>query len=435
MQVISRFIHRLKNMAGNISKKNRILAALVGACVVSTGTIMATAPQHDPSVLDEKSWPISRAITETQTLSPELALFGRVETPRHAKLSAAISAEVTELHIAEGQRVSQGQLLLSLDAVEQELLLQQRSADLEDSQAQLQLVLRDIKTDREVLRHMQNLHDLTKAKADRLQTLSSKKLIATEKLEDTLQEVSRQGIELARQQAQVDNNPHRQSRAQASLNRNLAKLDNQKINLQRTQVRAPFDGRISSLNVSPGDRVQLGQILLSLYDSSALQVRASIPSSAIDIMKEALMNGEPIGALINGQQLLATLTQLASEVSRGKSGVDGLFTVADSDGILELGRAVELTIIMPAIESVIALPLQSVYDNKRVFTIDEGRLRSVEVAPIGQRINAHGKLEILIKAGTLKSGVAILASNLPKAASGLKVKVINDDKPQLAGIE
>ena len=435
MQAITKLTPHLKSMVSKISKKNKILAALVGACLISTGTLMATAPQHDPSVLDEKSWPVSRAVTETQTLSPEIALFGRVETPRHAKLSAAISAEVIELHIAEGQRVSKGQLLLSLDSAEQELLLQQRSADLEDSQAQLQLVLRDIRTDREVLSHMQNLHDLTKAKADRLQTLSSKKLIATEKLEDTLQEVSRQGIELAIQQAQVDNNPHRQSQAEAAVSRNLARMDNQQINLQRTEIRAPFDGRISSLTVSPGDRVQLGQILLSLYDSNALQVRVSIPSSAIDIMKEALINGEPIGASVNGQQLFATLTALASEVSRGKSGVDGLFTMADTDGVLELGRAVELTIIMPPIERVIALPLQSVYDNKRVFTINEGRLRSVEVAPIGQRINAQGKLEILVKENTLKSGVAILASNLPKAASGLKVKVINDDEPQLAGVE
>lgn len=431
MQAITSLTHRLKNTASRISRKNRILAALVGACLISTGTIMATAPQHDPSVLDEKSWPVSRAITETQTLSPELALFGRVETPRHAKLSAAISAEVSALHVAEGQRVLHGQLLLSLDRAEQELLLQQRSADVEDSQAQLQLVLRDIKTDREVLRHMQKLHDLTKAKADRLQTLIGKKLIATEKLEDTQQEVSRQGIELARQQAQVDNNPHRQSQAEAALSRNLARLDNQRINVQRTEIRAPFDGRISSLNVSPGDRVQLGQVVLSLYDSSALQVRVSMPSSVIDTMKGALRTGEPIEASVNGQQLFATLTALASEVSRGKSGVDGLFTVADTDGILELGRAVELTIIMPAVERVIALPLQSVYDNKRVFTIAEGRLKSVEISPIGQRVNAQGKLEILVTESTLKSGVAILASNLPKAASGLKVDVINDDRPLL----
>ena len=418
-----------KRLMGKISRKNRILAGLIAASLVSTGTLMATAPKHDPNVVEEKNWPVSSTITEARTLSPELHLFGRVETPRHAKLSAAIAAEVIELAISEGQRVSAGQVLISLDRAEEELRLQQRSADLADSEAQLRLVLRDIETDKEVLQHMENLHALTISKADRLKTLNSKNLIATERLEDTLQEVARQGIELARQQAQVDNNPQRVSQAQAAVDRNMARLENQRINLQRADIRAPFDGRISRLLVSPGDRVQPGQEVISLYDSNALQIRVPVPSSAVATMKKALREGSPISAVINGQQLQASLKQLASEVGRGKSGVDALFTVADEDGNLELGRAVELAITLPAIDDVIALPLHSVYSNKRVYLIQDARLSSVDVSPIGQRINPQGELEILVQRGSLDSGVAILASNLPKAATGLKVEVINDDTP------
>ncbi|MBE9537679.1 MAG: biotin/lipoyl-binding protein [Proteobacteria bacterium] len=415
---------------GKISRKNRILAGLIAACLVSTGTLMATAPKHDPNVIEEKNWPVTRAVTQARTLSPELHLFGRVETPRHAKLSAAIAAEVTQLLTSEGQRVSAGQILVSLDRSEEELLLQQRSADLADSEAQLQLVLRDIETDKEVLQHMQNLHALTISKAGRLQTLNSKNLIATERLEDTQQEVARQGIQLARQQAQVDNNPQRVSQAQAAVDRNLARLENQRINVQRADIRAPFDGRISRLLVSPGDRVQPGQVLISLYDSNALQIRVPVPSSAVGKMKQALRDGSTINAKINGHKIKATLQQLASEVSRGKSGVDALFSVADENGNLELGRAVELAITMPAIEDVIALPLQSVYGNKRVFLIEDQRLSSIEVSPIGQRINSQGELEILVRRGALESGVAILASNLPKASTGLKVEVINKPVPE-----
>jgi RND family efflux transporter MFP subunit len=430
MSAITKTKEACRAFIGKISRKNRILAGLITACLVSTGTLMATAPKHDPNIVEEKNWPVSRAITESQTLSPELHLFGRVETPKHAKLSAAIPAEVTELHIGEGQRVSEGQILISLDGAEEELRLQQREADLTDSEAQLQLILRDIEADKEVLLHMKNLHSLTKSKADRLKTLNSKNLIATERLEDTLQEVARQGIQLARQQAQVDNNPQRLSQAGAAVDRSMARLENQRINLQRADIRAPFDGRISKLLVSPGDRVQPGQVLISLYDSNALQIRVPVPSSAASTMKRALREGTPIAAEINGQKIEASLAQLASEVGRGKSGVDALFTVADKDGKLELGRAVELTITMPAIEDVIPLPLQSVYDNKRVYLIEEGRLRSVQVAPIGQRLNSQGELEILVRRDTLASGVAILASNLPKAATGLKVDVINEANPE-----
>jgi HlyD family secretion protein len=428
--LINKLSAAFKRFMTKISRKNRILAALVAACIVSTGTLMATAPQHDPNVVEEKIWPVTHAITDAQTISPQLHLFGRIETPRHARLSAAIAAEVTELHISEGQRVTQGQILISLDRAEEELLLQQREADLADSEAQLQLILRDIETDKEVLQHMKRLHTLTKSKADRLKTLNSKNLIATERLEDTQQEVARQGIELARQQARVDNNPQRVFQAEAAVNRTEARLENQHINLQRADIRAPFDGRISSLLVSPGDRVQTGQSLISLYDSNALQIRVPVPSSSVDTMKTALRDGYTISAEINGQMLKANLAQLASEVDRGKSGVDALFTVTDSDGKLELGRAVEITINMPKLDNVIALPLQSVYDNKRVFLIEDGRLRSVEVSPIGQRINSQGELEVLVRQDPLSSGVAILATNLPKASTGLKVEVINNDSPQ-----
>jgi HlyD family secretion protein len=433
--LINKLSAALKRVATKVSRKNRILAVLIAACIVSTGTLMATAPQHDPSVVEEKIWPVTHAITNAQTLSPELHLFGRIETPRHARLSAAISAEVTELHISEGQRVTQGQILISLDGAEEELLLQQREADLADSEAQLQLILRNIETDKEVLQHMKRLHTLTKSKADRLKTLNSKNLIATERLEDTQQEVARQGIELARQQAQVDNNPQRVSQAEAAVDRTEARLENQRLNLQRADIRAPFDGRVSNLSVSPGDRVQTGQSLISLYDSNALQIRVPVPSSAVDTMKTALRDGYTISAEISGQKLKANLSQLASEVDRGKSGVDALFTVADSDGKLELGRAVEIAISMPAIDNVIALPLQSIYDNKRVFIIENGRLRSIEVSPIGQRINTQGELEVLVRQNPLSSGVAILATNLPKASTGLKVEVINNDSAQLEPIE
>ena len=428
--LINKLSAAFKRFMTKISRKNRILAALVAACIVSTGTLMATAPQHDPNVVEEKIWPVTHAITDAQTISPQLHLFGRIETPRHARLSAAIAAEITELHISEGQRVTQGQILISLDRAEEELLLQQREADLADSEAQLQVILRDIETDKEVLQHMKRLHTLTKSKADRLKTLNSKNLIATERLEDTQQEVARQGIELARQQARVDNNPQRVFQAEAAVNRTEARLENQHINLQRADIRAPFDGRISSLLVSPGDRVQTGQSLISLYDSNALQIRVPVPSSAVDTMKTALRDGYTISAEINGQMLKANLVQLASEVDRGKSGVDALFTVTDSDGKLELGRAVEIAISMPELDNVIALPLQSVYDNKRVFLIEDGRLRSVEVSPIGQRINSQGELEVLVRQDPLSSGVAILATNLPKASTGLKVEVINNDSPQ-----
>ena len=75
----------------------------------------------------------------------------------------------------------------------------------------------------------------------------------------------------------------------------------------------------------------------------------------------------------------------------------------------------------------IALPLYSIYGNRRVYVIEDERLRSVSIAPLGQRVNSAGEVEVLVDGSQLTAGAAILATNLPKATSGLKVQIINNE--------
>ncbi|MEP0202428.1 MAG: efflux RND transporter periplasmic adaptor subunit [Halioglobus sp.] len=428
MPTLSNPVNLLRKVSKKIGRKNKILAAIVGASFIFTGTLMATAPKHDPAEIEEKSWPVSSITARSETLSPELQLFGRVETPNHATLSAAVETQVTVLAVQEGQAVKAGELLVALDPAEERLHLQQREADLSDARSLLQSAHRDITTDREVLAHMEDLHALTRSKAQRLKTLNSKQLIATEQLENTLQEVARQSIELSRQQALVDNHSNRLASAEAAVERASAALENQRLNLARTDVRAPFDGRVSKMLVSPGDRVRPGQELVSVYDTSAMQVRVPIPTDAIMQLKSALRMGTDIRATLTDSGLVAELSQLAGAVSQGRTGADAIFTVADPHNFLELGRAVDVKIRLPKIDSVIALPLYSIYSNRRVYVIEDERLRSVAIAPLGQRINSEGEIEVLIDESQLAAGTTVLATNLPKATSGLKVQVINDNR-------
>ena len=420
-------LNLLRRINAKISRKNKVLAAIVTASMISTGTLMATAPKHDPAEVEEKSWPVSSVTAHIETLAPELQLFGRVETPNHATLSAAVEAQVVALAVQEGQAVKAGELLVALDPAQEQLRLQQREADLNDARSLLQSAHRDITTDREVLAHMEDLHALTRSKAQRLKTLNTKQLIATEQLENTLQEVARQAIELSRQQALVDNHSNRLASAEAAVERASAQLENQRLNLARTEIRAPFDGRVSSMLVSPGDRVRLGQELVAVYDTSAMQVRVPVPTDAITQLKSALRMGTDIRATLTDSGLVAELSQLAGAVSQGRTGADAIFTVADPHNFLELGRAVDVKIKLPEIDNVIALPLYSIYGNRRVYVIEEERLRSVSIAPLGQRVNGAGDVEVLIDGSQLAAGAAILATNLPKATSGLKVQVINNE--------
>jgi HlyD family secretion protein len=413
-------------MPFNISRKNRVLAIITCLGLASTGTLMATAPKHDAKEIEEKTWPVTSMSIAAADIAPELRLFGRVETPRHARLTAAVSATVTSLSVSEGQLVENGDILMTLDDADEELRLRQREADAAQAQAALETSRRELQVDTQVLHHMQELHKLTLAKRGRLDKLQKQNLVATEKMEDTRAVVARQAIQLAQQQQRVDNHPQRLTQAEAALASAQAQVEEQELRLSRTLITAPFSGRISMVEAAPGDRVREGEVLMAIYDTSALQVRVTLPRSAVAPIKAALEIGDQVSARLGTQRTnTLQLQQLAGAVASGRSGIDGLFKVSGNGEALELGKAVQVTVLLPSLQNVTAIPVQSLYGDDRIYSIIDGRLQGVEVDNLGQRLHSDGSVRLLIRAVEGELTGEILTTSLPRAGTGLRVNVIN----------
>src|SRR5687768_9518199 len=60
--------------------------------------------------------------------------------------------------------------------------------------------------------------------------------------------------------------------------------------MQRTEVRAPFDGIVSERKVSAGDTAQIGKELLKVIDPSSMRF-------------EALVSADNVGAIMAGQSV------------------------------------------------------------------------------------------------------------------------------------
>lgn len=413
------------NMLNKISRKNRLLAIVAVTGLATTGTLMATAPEHDPSIAEEKSWPVTSMPLQLQDTAPELRLFGRVETPRHAQLTAAVTATITTVNVSEGELVEANQILMTLDDADEDLRWQQRAADASEAQASLDSTRREIVVDQLVLKNLQELHQLNQAKRQRLEKLQKQNLVAAEQLEDTRALEARGAIQLAQQQLRVDNYPQRLASAEAAVARAQALLEEQQLRLARTVITAPFRGRISHIEASPGNRVREGEVLMALYDTAALRVRVTLPSTSVSAIKQALQDGELVYARRNdgGGQLLQ-LDQLAGEVASGRSGVDGIFRVAGNADELELGKAIDVTVLLPALLQVAAIPMQSLYGDDRIYAVVDGRLLGVEVTTLGQRLGSDGSVELLVRAEG-DTPAEILTTSLPRATTGLRVNVIN----------
>ncbi|ADE13473.1 efflux transporter, RND family, MFP subunit [Nitrosococcus halophilus Nc 4] len=375
---------------------------------------------------EETVWRVAVTQVNPSQRRPTLPLYGRIETPRSSKLRAAITADVREVKAKEGDFVSGGQLLVQLDEREAKLELAQRQADLEEIQALIASEKVRHRRDLKALEHEKALLELSRRALERAKTLEQRKLTPRSALDEAQQAAERQALELNTRLLAIDDHQARLAQLEARQLRAQALLVQAKLDLDRTQISSPYTGRIASVAIAAGDRVQAGNDLLEIYDTDALEVRAQIPSGYVGQIRKALAQNEQLQATgtVNGTPLTFLLDRLAGRVEKGSGGVDGLLKLEEAGHTLPLGNFVELQLQLPPVENVVALPFEAIYGLDRVYKLVEGRMRAVAVERIGEYQNQEGQIRVLVKSPQLHQDDRVITTQLPNAMEGLRVETV-----------
>lgn len=243
----------------------QIIFALVIAC-------LATACNKSPEKSDAANKPVAEAlliapedivVLRNNTLSSGPSITGSVQPERRADLRAEVSAVVLDVLRENGDVVKRGDVLVRLDetAIRDSLSSAEASARtaaqaLEQSQRQLQ----------------------------RITTLRGSGMASAQALDDVENRLNTAQSELA-----------------ASKARSMAARQQ----LQRTVVRAPFDGIVSDRKVSSGDTAQIGKELLKVIDPSSMRL-------------EGLVSADRIGDVAAGQSVTFRVNGYGDQVFVGK---------------------------------------------------------------------------------------------------------------------
>ena len=359
---------------------------------------------------------------------PNVLLYGRVGSPRLASLSAAVAADVLEVAALEGQRVAEGDLLVRLDGRDAALERMQREADIAEIRAQIESERQRYERDRQSLANERELLALTQRAVERAEELVNTRAGSRSQLDEARQAAERQRISLAERRFAVNEHASRQAQLEARLARAEALARKAALDESRTRVTAPFDGRVTEVVVSPGDRVRAGDVLLSMYDVGRVELRAQLPSRLLAQVRVAMGAGQALVArsTVDGIDVRARLDRLAARVERGSGGVDALFRVEGEAERLPMGRTVELVLELPPQPDVVALPLEALYGTDRVFLLEGGRMREVEVERVGERRGVDGETRVLLRGEALVSGARVVTTQLPNAIDGLRVRVAGE---------
>jgi membrane fusion protein (multidrug efflux system) len=211
------------------------LAAVLVGCKKGPGDAKDAAKDAGPLLITQED-----VITlRNNALNSGPSITGSIEPERRADLRAEVPAVVIAVLKENGDPVKRGDLLVRLDQTSiRDSLSSAQSSMTAASQA----------------------YEQAERQFQRMKTLRDTGVVSTQQLED---------VEIRRNTAMSDREAAR-SRAVTARQQ-----------LERTEVRAPFNGIVSDRKVSAGDTTQVGKELLKVIDPGSLRFEGLVSADAI----------------------------------------------------------------------------------------------------------------------------------------------------------
>ncbi len=407
-----------------------IVAKLAGVAIFAVFLMLATmivmtGPSAEPAARQEKAWPVSVMSATPHTIPPTLVSYGRLESAQQASLETTLNAAVMRIERLEGDWVDQDDLIVQLDDTEARLALDVAIAAHERAQSQLASVHAEHALARELSHHHRELADFAETNLARYRELHAKAMISDSALDEARHQASERAMVLARHLSELADFPNRLEQHGAMVKEARARMQQAELELSQTAVRAPFAGRIIALQVAVGDRVSPGTVLATVADYGQLEIRTSVSAELGQKLRQALQSGQPIiaEAPVGPQLVRFELDRLSANIKPGQSGVDAFFRTA-LDGSLVIGTVMNLVVSLPAEHEVIALPMQSLYANNRVYRVENNRLHGIEVTRVGDYVDEGGNYRVLVRSPELREGDELMTTQLPVAMTGLLVSPV-----------
>lgn len=323
------------------------------------------------------------AVAERLELSRQLDITGELRAVHSAVVKARVAAEVQELGVREGDRVSAGQVLGRLDASEYRLKLRQAEQQAAQARAQLDIAERALASNRSLVE----------------QGFISRNALDTS--------VSNAAAARAALQA---------ARAAADLGRK-AEAD--------TVLRAPIAGFVAQRLVQPGERVPVDARLIEIVDLSRLEIEAAVAPEEVGRVRigaaaELRVDGidAPVTARvarINPAAQSGTRSVLVYLDVAAQPGLrQGLF----ASGRITLERRTVLTIPEDAVRIDQARP--------RVLQVDGGRVVE-RIVTLGLRGLSPGRQEPFVEVTEgLAQGSRLLRASVGAVREGTPVRLAGD---------
>lgn len=351
------------------SRRWLVVAALLGAVVlilmaVRPGSEGPTAPGADRGASGRGGMrlPVDGVVLRSRALDNRLQATGNILAAEDVELRSEASGKVTRVHFREGSIAKKGDLLVKIND--------------NDLQAQLR-------------------------KARSSKTLIEEKVGRHKKL----QEIN------AVSQEQVDE-------ALNQLNAVSADIDLLLAQIQKTEVRAPFDGVVGLRLVSEGSYISPNITIARFVDIRSVKIDFSIPekySAQVDIGTDVLFTIEATSRSFTG-----SVYAVEPRIDPGTRTLRIRAQASNKEGLILPGTFAKIELILSKIDKAILAPSHAIVpdiEGQKAYVVRDGRAR---LTPIVSGIRTEDNLQVV---DGLNEGDTLIISGLLQLRDGLPVDV------------
>ncbi|GEC88463.1 RND family efflux transporter MFP subunit [Brevibacillus brevis] len=363
--------------------------------------------------------------TVKQTDSLPIPLTAFVEYKQESQLAFGASGTIERMNVTKGAKVTQGQVLSSLNTNYYQKGLEAAQSQVQSASALRSKTLQGASADliskqRLAVNSQEKRLKDAQRKWETAQELFKGGAISQSELDSAQSE--KEQIEISLQEARITLDKllkgaevNEIASADAELKQAASEVELAKKTLQETQLVAPFSGTVIDVTQKAGSLAQPGQSIIHLVDSSEVKLQVDVP---LDVM-ENYKQGDTVPVTVEGKaKSTGTITFISPVLNQetGKYLVE--IAVPNKDNALIEGMVA--TVEMSRKVNGVLVPVQSVgikETQRFVMVVENGviKRRDVEVGQI-----FGNKVEIL---SGLQSGNQILISGITYYAEGEVVTV------------
>jgi RND family efflux transporter MFP subunit len=375
----------------------------------STATAAADSSETGKPQKKEKAIKVDVAEVRRGDLVMPIHADGVIRTPRSVEIRTKVAGELTDVLIQDGDRVRAGQLLARIDQREYALALEEARYRHLQALSQVAAEADTLTVNHEAIR------DFGVKRGD-LDRLLKEGTLTREEYEARLLELEMHALEggAFRQEVLMQ----RTGLAEARMAEERAKL-----NLENTELRAPFAGVVQGLTVVPGEIVSVGNSICTIYNNDHLEAVVNVLEADLG----NLVAGRPVLLAVpaTGDTLRAAVDVVSPSLDQASRTCEVLIRFDNPDGRLRPGMFVRAEIAGWIYHDKLQVPKPAILtrdDRPLVFKVNGDRAQWLYVTT-GLENNNWVEILQVHSGGSLAPGDRVVVSDHMTLAHEARIDV------------